>query len=45
VEGFNLKVVRFPTSFLASIMGKKEKPYYEADKGTEKNPDIKFDIK
>ena len=45
VEGYNLKVVRFPTNLLASIFGKREKPFYEADKGTEKNPDIKFDIK
>ena len=45
VENFNLKIVRFPTSLLASIMGKKEKAYYKADPGTEKNPDIKFDIK
>lgn len=45
VENFNLKIVRFPTSVLASIMGKKEKAYYKADPGTEKNPDIKFDIK
>lgn len=45
VEEFNLKIVRFPSSILASIMGKKEKAYYKADPGTEKNPDIKFDIK
>ena len=45
VENFNLKIVRFPTSALASIMGKKEKAYYKSDPGSEKNPDIKFDIK
>ena len=45
VETFNVKIVRFPTSLLASIMGKKEKPYYKADAGTEKVPDVKFDIK
>jgi len=45
VENFNLKIVRFPTSILASMIGKKEKAYYKADPGTEKNPDIKFDIK
>ena len=45
VETFNFKVVRFPTSLLASIIGKKEKPYYKADPGTEKVPDVKFDIK
>lgn len=45
VEGYNLTVKRFPKNILASIFGYKEKGYYEADKGTEKNPDIKFDIK
>jgi len=45
VEKYNLKVVRFPTNLLAVIFGKKEKAFYKADKGSEKNPDIKFDIK
>ena len=45
VENFNLKIVRFPSSLLASMIGKKEKAFYKADPGTEKNPDIKFDIK
>jgi len=38
-------VKRFPKSLLASIFGFKEKPFYKADAGSEKNPDIKFDIK
>ena len=45
VESFNLKIVKFPSSMLASILGMKEKAYYKADPGSEKNPDIKFDIK
>lgn len=45
VEAFNVKIVRFPTSLLASMMGKKEKPYYKADAGTEKVPDVNFNIK
>ena len=45
VETFNVKIVRFPTSLLASMMGKKEKPYYKADPGTEKVPDVNFNIK
>jgi LemA protein len=45
VENFNLKIVRIPTSLLASMLGKKEKPYYKSDPGSEKNPDIKFDLK
>lgn len=45
VETYNLTVKRFPKNILASIFGFKEKNYYQADPGTEKNPDIKFDIK
>jgi len=45
VESFNLKVQRFPNNMISGIFGFKEKAYYEADKGTDKNPDIKFDIK
>jgi LemA protein len=45
VEGYNLKVKRFPNNMLAGMFGFKEKAYYKADPGTEKNPDIKFDIK
>jgi len=45
VNDYNLNVKRFPRNILAGIFGFKEKAYYEADKGTEKAPDIKFDIK
>jgi len=45
VEGYNLKVKRLPKSILATIFGFKEKPFYKAEAGSEKNPDIKFDIK
>jgi LemA protein len=45
VEGYNLAVKRFPKSILAGIFGYKEKAFYKADAGTEKTPDIKFDIK
>lgn len=45
IEGYNLKVKRFPRSILAGLFGFKEKPFYKADAGSEKNPDIKFDIK
>lgn len=45
IEGYNLQVKRFPKSLLAGIFGFKEKPFYKADAGSEKNPDIKFDIK
>lgn len=45
IESYNLMVKRFPKSLLASVFGFKEKPFYKADAGSEKNPDIKFDIK
>ncbi len=45
VEGYNLTVKRFPKSILAGLFGFKEKAYYKAEAGSEKNPDIKFDIK
>ena len=45
VQKFNLKIVKFPSSMLANMLGMKEKAYYKADAGSEKNPDIKFDIK
>ncbi len=45
IEGYNLKVKRFPKSILAGLFGFKEKPFYKAEAGSEKNPDIKFDIK
>jgi LemA protein len=45
VENFNLKVVRLPNNLLAAMFVKKEKAFYKSDPGSEKNPDIKFDIK
>ena len=45
VNSYNLSVKSFPNNIFANIFGFKEKAYYEADKGAEKNPDIKFDIK
>ncbi len=45
IEGYNLKVKRFPKSILAGIFGFKEKPFYKADAGSEKVPDINFNIK
>lgn len=45
VESYNLSVKRFPKSILASMFRFSEKAYYKADAGTDKVPDIKFDIK
>jgi LemA protein len=44
VNGYNLKVKRFPNNLLAGIFSFHEKGYYKSDPGTEKNPDIKFNI-
>lgn len=45
VNKYNLKVKSFPSNLWASMFSFKEKGYYQAEPGTEKNPDIKFDIK
>ena len=45
VNGYNLKVKRFPNNLLAGVFSFHEKAFYKAEPGSEKNPDIKFDIK
>ncbi len=45
IEEYNLKVRRFPNNIFAGIFGFKSKPFYKADEGTEKAPDINFNIK
>jgi len=45
IEGYNLRVKRFPSVILARLFGYNEKPYYKADEGTEKAPKIDFNIK
>ena len=45
VQGYNLKVKTFPNNIFAGLFGFHEKAYYKADPGSEKNPDINFDIK
>lgn len=45
VEGYNLRVKRFPGNLLAGMFNFKEKAFYKADPGSEKNPEVKFDIK
>lgn len=45
VQKYNLKVKRFPGTILAGMFGFHEKSFYKADEGSEKNPDINFDIK
>ena len=45
VEGFNLKVRTFPNNIFAGMFGFKAKEFYKADAGSEKAPDIEFNIK
>lgn len=45
VESFNLQVHKFPNNIFAGIFHFVEKPYYKADPGSEKAPDIQFNIK
>jgi LemA protein len=45
IEDYNLRVKRFPNVILARLFGYAEKPYYKADEGTEKAPNIEFNIK
>ncbi len=39
---YNAKVKRIPNNFLAGIFGFTPKPYFQAQEGTEKAPDISF---
>lgn len=45
VQEYNLRVKRFPGNIFAGIFGFHEKAFYQADKGSEKAPDVEFNIK
>jgi LemA protein len=45
VQGYNLKVKTFPNNLFAGVFGYHEKPFYKSDPGSEKAPDVNFDIK
>lgn len=45
VESYNLSVKRFPNNMLAGMFKFKEKAFYKADPGSEKAPDVNFNIK
>jgi LemA protein len=42
VKTYNVKVKKFPNNLFAGIFGFKSRPYFEADKGSEKAPEVKF---
>lgn len=45
VQTYNLKVKTFPNALFAGMFGYHEKPYYKSDAGSEKAPDVQFNIK
>ena len=45
VESYNLTVKRFPKNLLAGMFNFKEKAFYKADAGSEKVPEVNFNIK
>jgi len=42
VETFNKSVITFPNNIFASMFGFEKRPYFEADKGTNKAPEVNF---
>lgn len=42
VRDYNVKIKRIPTSIVAGIYGFEDKPFFEAEKGTEKAPKVNF---
>jgi LemA protein len=41
-QGYNVSRQRFPRVLFANMFGFKEKPYFQADAGSEKAPSVKF---
>ena len=45
VEDYNMKVKKFPNNLTAGMFGFHEKAYYKSDPGSDKAPDVNFNIK
>lgn len=45
VSNYNLKVKRFPNNIFANMFHYSEKPFYKSAEGSDKAPDIQFNIK
>ena len=45
VQNYNLKVKTFPNNIFARLFGYHERAFYKSDPGSEKAPDIQFNIK
>jgi LemA protein len=44
IEDYNLRVKRFPGNILAGLFGYRDKPYFKAAEGSEKAPEVNFNI-
>ncbi len=42
VKSYNTNIRKFPKNIFASMFGFEKKPYFEAEQGAEKAPDVKF---
>ena len=45
VQSYNMRVKTFPNNIFAGMFGYHEKAFYKADPGSERAPDVNFDIK
>lgn len=45
VQSYNMKVKTFPNNIFAGMLGYHEKAFYKSDAGSEKAPDVEFNIK
>lgn len=45
VQGYNILIVTFPSSLIASFSGFAEKGFFQADAGSDKAPEVNFDEK
>ena len=41
-QSYNISIAKFPRNLLARVFGFDTKPYFEAEKGSEKAPEVKF---
>lgn len=41
-QGYNAYIKKFPTVFIAGMMGFEKKPYFEAQEGADKAPEVQF---
>jgi LemA protein len=44
VKSYNTTIRTFPTVLFAGLFGFQPKPYFQAEAGAEKVPDVKFDF-